>query len=99
MLIDTLGNINASNTITASNFVGSGSGITNLDYNYISLNKPTNFQSDWTTTIINKPSNFQSDWNSTIINKPTNFQSCNDSTCRSLYYALLCIVNRKFITK
>ena len=35
---------------------GSGSGITNLDYNNITLNKPTNFQSDWNTTIINKPS-------------------------------------------
>ena len=30
-------------------------GITNLDYKNITLNKPTNFQSDWNTTITNKP--------------------------------------------
>ena len=66
---------NTSNTLSASNFSGSGSAITNLNYNYITLNKPTNFQSDWNSTIINKPTNFQSDWTTTIINKPTNFQS------------------------
>ena len=31
---------NTSNTLSASNFVGSGSGITNLDYNNILTNKP-----------------------------------------------------------
>ncbi len=46
---------NTSNTLSATNFIGSGAGITNLDYNYITLNKPTNFQSDWNSTIINKP--------------------------------------------
>ena len=43
---------NISNTLSATNFIGSGSGITNLDYNYITINKPTNFQSDWNSTII-----------------------------------------------
>ena len=67
--------------LTAStNLLGVGSSISALDYNKITLNKPTNFQSDWNSTIINKPTNFQSDWNSTIINKPTNFQSDWNST-------------------
>ena len=56
-----IGRINSSGltitgSVSATSFSGSGSGITNLDYNNISLNKPTNFQSDWNTTIINKPS-------------------------------------------
>lgn len=58
---------------------GNGGGLTNLTYNNIT-GKPTNFQSDWTSTIINKPTNFQSDWTSTIINKPTNFQSDYNTT-------------------
>jgi hypothetical protein len=53
---------------------GNATGLTNLGYSNI-INKPTNFQSDWTSTVINKPTNFQSDWGSTVINKPTNFQS------------------------
>jgi hypothetical protein len=60
--------------------LGIGSNLSALDYNKITLNKPTNFQSDWNSTIINKPTNFQTDWNSTIINKPTNFQSDWNST-------------------
>jgi hypothetical protein len=57
--------------LTASTvLLGIGSNLSALDYNKITLNKPTNFQSDWNSTIINKPTNFQSDWNSTIINKP-----------------------------
>ena len=44
------------NILTAStSLLGDGSAITNLDYNKITLNKPTNFQADWNTTIINKP--------------------------------------------
>ena len=67
--------------LTASTtLLGIGSSISALDFNKITLNKPTNFQSDWNSTIINKPTNFQSDWNSTIINKPTNFQSDWNST-------------------
>jgi hypothetical protein len=55
---------------TNTNLLGIGTSISALNYNNITLNKPTNFQSDWSSTIINKPTNFQSDWNSTIINKP-----------------------------
>ncbi len=33
---------------------GNGTGLTNIGYNNV-INKPTNFQSDWLTTIINKP--------------------------------------------
>ena len=39
---------------------GNGGGLTNLTYNNIT-GKPTNFQSDWTSTIINKPSTFPAD--------------------------------------
>ena len=57
-------------TLTSStSLLGDGANITNISYGNIS-SKPTNFQSDWNSTIINKPTNFQSDWNSTIINKP-----------------------------
>jgi hypothetical protein len=59
----------------ATNLLGIGTAITAIDYNKISVNKPTNFQADWLTTIINKPTYFQTDWNSTISNKPTNFQA------------------------
>ena len=59
------------NTLTAStNLLGIGSSITQLDYNKITINKPTNFQADWNSTIINKPTYFQTDWNSTITNRP-----------------------------
>ena len=69
------------NVLDAStNLLGIGTSIRDLNYNNITINKPTNFQSDWNSTIINKPTNFQSDWNSTIINKPTNFQSDWNST-------------------
>jgi len=51
---------------------GNATGLTNLGYVNI-INKPTNFQSDWNSTVINKPTNFQSDWNSTVINKPSTF--------------------------
>jgi hypothetical protein len=64
----------------STNLLGIGTNISALNYLNISVNKPTNFQSDWNSTIINKPTNFQSDWNSTIINKPTNFQSDWNST-------------------
>ncbi len=48
-----------------TNLLGFGQNITSLNYNNITLNKPTNFQADWTTTIINKPTNFQADWTTT----------------------------------
>ena len=68
--IDTANHLSCSGTLSATSFSGSGSGITNLNYSNITTNKPTNFQSDWATTVINKPTNFQSDWATTIINKP-----------------------------
>ena len=37
---------------------GNATGLTNLGYSNI-INKPTNFQSDWASTIINKPNFFQ----------------------------------------
>ena len=62
------------NVLDAStNLLGIGTSIRDLNYNNITINKPTNFQSDWNSIIINKPTNFQSDWNSTIINKPSSF--------------------------
>ena len=43
-------------TLTAlTNLVGMGNNISEINYNNITLNKPTNFQSDWNSTIINKP--------------------------------------------
>jgi hypothetical protein len=39
----------------STNLLGIGTSISALNYNNITLNKPTNFQSDWTSTIINKP--------------------------------------------
>ncbi len=54
------------------------------------INKPTYFQSDWTSTVINKPSNFQSDWTSTVINKPTH--------CFKLSYYNSTVVNRPDFT-
>jgi hypothetical protein len=43
-------------TLTAgTTLLGVGSSISALDYNKITLNKPTNFQADWNSTIINKP--------------------------------------------
>ena len=63
--------LNKQNKLDAStNLLGIGTSISALNYNNITLNKPTNFQSDWSSTVINKPTNFQSDWSSTIINKP-----------------------------
>jgi hypothetical protein len=77
---DTLLNAKQPNLTAATNLLGIGSVISALDYNKITLNKPTNFQADWNTTIINKPTYFQTDWNTTITNKPTNFQADWNST-------------------
>jgi hypothetical protein len=70
-----ISNVNLKQNVltAATNLLGVGSGITSLDYNKITLNKPTNFQSDWNSTIINKPSYFPSDWGSTVANRPTYF--------------------------
>lgn len=45
-------------TIDSNQYLyGNGTGLTNLQYSNI-VGKPTNFQSDWTSTIINKPDLF-----------------------------------------
>ena len=46
---------------SSTNLLGIGTAITSIDYNKISVNKPTNFQADWLSTIINKPSTFAPD--------------------------------------
>ena len=65
-------NVDALTIDSNQGLYGNGTGLTNLGYSNI-INKPTNFQSDWTSTVINKPTNFQSDWTSTVINKPSTF--------------------------
>jgi hypothetical protein len=43
-------------TLTAATtLLGTGGSITAIDYNKITVNKPTNFQSDYINTVINKP--------------------------------------------
>ena len=50
-------------TIDASQYLtGNGTGLTNLNYGAIS-NKPTNFQTDWNTTVSNRPSLFSGSYN------------------------------------
>ena len=56
--------------ISNTNLLGIGTSITAIDYNNITINKPTNFQCDYNSTLINIPTNFQSDYNTTVINKP-----------------------------
>ena len=46
--------LDVNGNIGATNFYGGGANITNVNYNNLT-NKPTNFQSDWSSTIINKP--------------------------------------------
>jgi len=50
------GAIYSSSTIT-----GNGQNLTSLNWNNITLNRPTNFQADWNSTIINKPT-YLSSW-------------------------------------
>jgi hypothetical protein len=45
--------LNVNGTLNASSFIGNGSNIPNVAYATIT-GKPTNFQSDWTSTVINK---------------------------------------------
>jgi len=67
-------NINTKQAIltAATNLLGVGSAITALDYNKITLNKPTNFQADWTSTVINKPSTFAPDMTNIYSKTETN---------------------------
>ena len=67
-------NIDALTIDASQQLSGNGTGLTNLNYSAIT-NLPTNFQTDWNTTVSNKPTNFQTDWNTTVLNKPSNFQS------------------------
>jgi len=55
-------------TLTASTvLLGNGGSITAINWNNITTNKPTNFQSDWNTTVINKPSVFPADMSTGLI--------------------------------
>jgi hypothetical protein len=65
------------NNLTAlTNLLGMGSAITDIDYNKITLNKPTNFQADWNSTVINIPSTFPANmtniYNKTEVNNISN---------------------------
>ena len=71
-------NIDALTIDANQKVICNGSLITNLAWGNIN-GKPTNFQSDWNSTIINKPSLFDGTWNS-LSGKPTNFQSDWNST-------------------
>ena len=42
----------------STNLLGIGTSISALNYNNITLNKPTNFQSDWSSTVTNRPDLF-----------------------------------------
>ena len=60
-------------TLTAAtNLLGVGTSITAIDYNKISVNKPTNFQADWNSTIINKPTIYTQSQIDTFLNAKQN---------------------------
>ena len=60
-------------TLTAeTNILGIGSSISALDYAKITLNKPTNFQADWNTTISNKPIIYTQTETNTLLNAKQN---------------------------
>jgi hypothetical protein len=56
----------------STNLLGIGTSISAINYNNITLNKPTNFQADWGTTIINKPSTFPADMTTIYTKTETN---------------------------
>jgi hypothetical protein len=93
---DNLLNTKQATLIASTNLLGIGSSISQLDYNKITLNKPTNFQADWNSTIINKPTYFTPDptlyYNQTQVNNISNFNS-NFTTQQSN------ILNTKINTK
>ena len=70
-----INNINTKQPIltAATTLLGVGSSISALDYNKITVNKPSFFPADWNSTVANKPTYFQTDWNTTITNKPSTF--------------------------
>ena len=55
----------------SQNISCNGSGIINVNYNNLT-NKPTNFQTDWNTTVSNKPSLFSGAYND-LSGKPSLF--------------------------
>jgi hypothetical protein len=60
-------------TLTAAtNLLGVGTSITAIDYNKVSVNKPTNFQADWNSTIINKPNIYTQSQIDTFLNAKQN---------------------------
>ena len=60
-------------TLTAAtNLLGVGTSITAIDYNKVSVNKPTNFQADWNSTIINKPTIYTQSQIDTFLNAKQN---------------------------
>jgi len=71
-LLNTKINTKQDTLVAGTNLLGVGSAISALDYNKITLNKPTNFQSDWNSTIINKPSTFPADMTTIYTKTETN---------------------------
>ena len=60
-------------TLTAAtNLLGVGTSITAIDYTKVSVNKPTNFQADWNSTIINKPTIYTQSQIDTFLNAKQN---------------------------
>ena len=60
-------------TLTAgTNLLGVGTSITAIDYNKVSVNKPTNFQADWNSSIINKPTIYTQSQIDTFLNAKQN---------------------------
>jgi hypothetical protein len=65
-------NLKQDTLTAATNLLGVGSAITALDYTKITLNKPTDFQANWNTTVINKPSVFPADMTNIYSKTETN---------------------------
>ncbi len=68
---------------SATNLLGVGSAITDIDYNKITLNKPTNFQADWNSTIINKPSLYTTTQIDNLLNAKENNLTFNAPLTRN----------------
>ena len=81
------------NILTASTtLLGIGSSITNIEYGNV-INKPTNFPTDWNTTVSNKPSTFPADmtniYNKTEVNTISNNNSNYTSTTSNILSNLI----------
>ena len=81
-----INNINTKQPIltAATTLLGVGSSISALDYNKITVNKPSFFPADWNSTISNKPSTFPVDtsvyYNKTEVNNLLNAKQASIST-------------------